>query len=142
MKDVLPIGTYVQFHERVYVVKIGAGFSEKKRTIRSARQFGEGFIVGGSFLKEGICSWDNDYGGAFKSTKSVFVYKVVPGYINRPIFVLPEQIAYSHQGEPKNISFCHIPWSEAQRNELSEYMTVEMKDWPRDSKGRWVKDSK
>ena len=136
MKDYLPIGTYVQCNGRVMAKK-----SSYKRTIWTSDKFTEGYIVGGSYLKEGdIMNNGYEEGISFKATKTVFVYKVLPGFTNKPIFVLPEQIVYKHiQDNPVRCRFRAVAWTDKDREMLSEYMKTEMGDWPRDAKGRWVR---
>lgn len=135
MKDFLPIGTYVQCGGRIVAKK-----GPRNRTLVRRDGFVEGFIVGGSFLKEGLIDFDSEDGYSFIQTKSVFVYKVIRGFINKPVFVLPEQIAYqSFPEKPGTCSFISIKHDEKDMAYLSGIMKDEMKDHPRDSKGRWIK---
>lgn len=134
MKDYLPIGTYVQCSGKVVICK-----PENKRNIVAVGGFIEGYIVGGSYIKEGIIEYDSDY-ISFKHTKTVFVYRVSVGFINKPILVLPEQISFKHvQDNPTYSKFVAQRWTDRERELLSRDMKDIMKDWPRDAKGRWMK---
>ena len=134
MKEFLPIGTYVKCSGKVKIDK-----NYTKRNILLVQCFVEGFIVGGSYLKEGTITHNYEEGDYFTPTKAIFAYRVIRGFINKPIFVLPEQIVYNHF--PENPGTCPFiaqdqpPWSE--RDKL--FLREEMKDWPRDERGRWIK---
>jgi len=141
MKDFLPLGTYVQCSGSVEALRQynDRGYLSRRK-LREVPGFKEGFISGGTHLKEGKIKWDNEIGYTFTPTKTVFVYKVIRGFVNKPVFVLPEQIGY--QIFPQNQTACpfmHITQSDETRNEQSKFMKDEMKDWPRDERGRWVK---
>ena len=141
MRDFLPLGTYVQcsgsveasrqYNERGYL---------SRRKLREVPGFKEGFISGGTHLKEGNIKYDSEEGYIFTQTKTVFAYKVISGFVNKPVFVLPEQIAYQLLPQnPASCPFMHITQSDETRNEQAKFMKDEMKDWPRDERGRWVK---
>ena len=135
MKDFIPIGTYVQCSGEILITRL-----DDLRKLVPSQKFLEGFIVGGTFLKEGIREFDNEYGYSFRQTRNVFVYKVVRGFINRPHYVLPEQIIYT--AAPERLGTCQFAdtgWTEQGRTQQAEIMRDEMKAWPRDGKGGWVK---
>jgi hypothetical protein len=141
MRDFLPLGTYVQYTESV---EASRQYNERgylsRRKLGKVPGFGEGFIVGGTHLREGNIKWDHDEGYIFTQTKTVFAYKVIGGFVNKPVFVLPEQIAYQLLPQnPASCPFMHITQSDETRNEQAKFMKDEMKDWPRDERGRWVK---
>jgi len=120
-----------QYNDRGYL---------SRRKLREVPGFKEGFIVGGTHLKEGNIEYDSEAGYIFTQTKTVFAYKVISGFVNKPVFVLPEQIAYQLLPQnPASCPFMHITQSDETRNEQSKFMKDEMKDWPRDKQGRWVK---
>ena len=135
MKDFIPIGTYVQCSGEILITKL-----DNLRKLVPSQKFLEGFIVGGTFLKEGIREFINEYGYSFEQTRNVFAYKVVRGFINRPHYVLPEQISYT--AVPDKLGTCPFAdtgWTEKGRKQQAEIMRGEMWDWPRDKKGRWAK---
>ena len=140
MKDFLPLGTYVQYNESVEAAKRYARGWLSRRDLKNVPGFGEGFIVGGTHLKEGNIEYDSEVGYIFTQTKTVFAYKVISGFVNKPVFVLPEQITYQLLPQnPASCPFMHITQSDETRNEQAKFMKDEMKDWPRDERGRWVK---
>jgi len=141
MKDFLPLGTYVQCSGSVEALRQynDRGYLSRRK-LREVPGFKEGFIVGGTHLKEGNIEYDSEAGYIFTQTKTVFAYKVISGFVNKPVFVLPEQIAYQLLPQnPASCPFMHITQSDETRNEQSKFMKDEMKDWPRDKQGRWVK---
>lgn len=68
-----------------------------RKTVRSWKigKTIEGVIIGGRYLKNGEIKWDDsEYFGGYKfiQEKSVFVYEVKYGFLNKSVFVLPEDI--------------------------------------------------
>lgn len=55
-----------------------------------------GVIIGGRYFRDGELKYDNNYeyfgGCKFIPKKSVFVYEVKYGFLNKSVFVLPEDI--------------------------------------------------
>jgi len=137
MKNFIDIGTYVRCNGRV---KNNYVYDTYDRKIEKITCKIKGYIIGGTYLKEGTLIRGYEEGNSFHTTKTVFVYKVVPGFINKPILVLPEQILPNQVTKfPSACKFKASHLSEIERNKLSSYMKTIMKDWPRNKKGQWIK---
>lgn len=84
-------------------------------------------------------TFDNDdYDPAlFICGKRVLVYLISIGLLNKPIEAFPKHVHKTLTGDKKlpNFKYFKHPWSK----ENKEFMRNEMKDWPRDFKGKWIK---
>lgn len=66
-------------------------------------------------------------------------YEVRTGWVNKPFLVKEEDLELCSKEEVYDLPILHTPqyWSEKDK----EFQREEMKDWPRDSKGRWIKET-
>ena len=100
-----------------------------------------GVIIGGAIRRTGKVvaggGHYDDYDPAYLTDiKSVFVYQVRLGFINKPIEVLEDDMVPSTEVNYKLPYFVSSQpeWNQKSRDNLRE----DMKDAPRDSKGRWI----
>jgi len=99
-----------------------------------------GIVVGGKFRRTGqvvhSSGYEEDYEqGYLADVKTVFVYEVKTGFINRTMEVLEEDLVPSISFELPRFKCDQPEWDESNR----EYQRTDVKDWPRDKKGRWLK---
>lgn len=120
----------------------------EKAIERECVQF-DGQIVGATYKKTGHLecgyhSYDGEYEPAyFSPNKTVFVWKVVRGITNKPLYVLPEDVVSIEFNNLWDMnSFPELPfrwtnnnWPEDAKKSWSE----EISAVPRDLKGRFVK---
>jgi hypothetical protein len=69
-------------------------------------------------------------------TSTVFVYTVKFGLLNKDVYVLPTGILSNFNDKELPLKYC--PTDDETKKRASEIMKEEMKNWPRDEKGRWL----
>lgn len=75
----------------------------------------------------------------FVPTKTHVFWEVKFGFLNKPIYVRDEDIQFASIDEVEELPKLYTrqcSYSEKDKKLLSE----DSKDWPRDSKGRWISD--
>ena len=93
-KDFLPIGLRVTIHKEAHSLHNGDNISTF--TIRCNKT---GQIVGGSYLREGVLEFENNYENentyckGIRATSQKFVYLIREGFTNKPIKAFPEDIS-------------------------------------------------
>ena len=138
-----PIGRYVQASHTITM-----GYDEGSRVVVRKEDSVNGQVVGlkrfftGHVEKtsEGYDHMGSYYcsEGYVANAKSVVVWAIRQGMLNRPVYALDEDV-------DDNIFWCSelfpvmhsikVRWTQEDRRRLRE----EIRDIPRDSKGRWVK---
>jgi hypothetical protein len=131
--EYLPIGTSVRVDGQYIRKKKMSGF----RRLSCWWQFVpveafHGVVVGGVYLHDGESYYDPEEGAEFLITETKFAYKIVKGFLNKPVFVPP---AFAVEVSPKPIPKMDVGWTERARKEMS----LASKAFPRDSKGRFTR---
>lgn len=135
------IGDWVETGHFVTFPKV---YIEREHEIRRVLRRNQGpicgQIVGVAVRQEGVI----DYGGpesdpeGFQAENQHDLWMIRLGMKNRPVLALEPDI--HHTDEPSvGLPWLHItpvPWSKADREKLSK----ESQGWPRDAKGRWLKE--
>lgn len=145
-KDALKFGTLVE----ITAIAVPHYNFDNKRVITSVKineGVRKGIIIGGKRLQEGHVEHDYcegfDEGTFFVSEKSIFVYLVSFGFMNKPAFVFPEDIRVICNAD--NFSYLNYYPIEYKYPYFNSYyddkarkeLRDAMKTVPRDSKGRW-----
>jgi len=130
----LTIGTLVEGNYRVvpYDDVDDNGFEERKLK-REYEPF-KGAISGAKYVSIGYINYSPDDGWTFDVRGKVFVFLVRESWIGKEIYVLPEDINVVND-DNFSLPILNTHWPEDVRKIYSN----EMKEWPRDEKGRWIK---
>jgi len=136
IKECLSIGTWVEVDTFAKYDQCAHGYNFKK----GAKIVGQ--ITGGKHLLAGalgLIGW-GEVGWAFKSETNYFVYAIRKGFTNKEVYARPQDVKVCEK-QDGNLPFRakEIKLSDKERESLSEIMQEEMRDWPRDEKGRWKK---
>lgn len=98
--------------------------------ITGVKIFQEGEVVSGQvFNTYNYESYDPPY---LNVKETITTYAVRLGYKNKEIYFLPEDINLTETD--KDIPYLYSGWTEEER----KWMSDQSKDWPRDSKGRFI----
>ena len=141
------LGDYVWCEESVSVVRKG----NKKVLVKKPAKFNgwiigvtrrfEGDIVPERVIKRHFFGKEEVRPAYFVAQKSYLVYKVARGMMNTPIEVLEEDLAYDLDQVPLSSAPLKMTYEPCVIDDrYRNYMSSLMKAWPRDSKGRWVKN--
>ncbi len=100
-----------------------------------------GMVVGAIYRYEGVITvhsgWDEPT--EFKSTKAHLLIKVATSWAGKDIEVPPEHVRPMGDNWKLELPWLPYAMSEREKEQLAEVMKSEMKDWPRDDAGRWLK---
>ena len=139
-KDFLPIGTWVMFNKRVEAVQRSHGRNRDfVEVFMAAYDAHVGQIVGATYLRRGY----TDGGGYDESLyfvskgKPLFVYLVRVGFLNKPLWILPERV---DEIEPREMPYMFQAIHPLTRDQMSRDMKAINREGllPRDEKGRFV----
>ncbi len=95
-----------------------------------------GQIIGARYRMEGTVhpgGYEDQEQAYFIPSKSVLVWLVATGYINKPYEVLEKDIGFTVSSDGFRLPWRKTWMSKRERERLSK----ESQDWPRDSKGRF-----
>lgn len=91
----------------------------------------------------GYRSWDgmDDDPAHFEPTKTLQLWCIRIGLRNREIFVFDEDLIPAPEDPDRKLPvLCSFyEWADEDRKRLAEEMRRTMRNWPRDEKGRWIK---
>ena len=140
------LGDYVWCEESVSVVRVGNSKVLQKKpakfngwVVGVTRRF-EGEIVPERVTKH-FFSEPEVRPAYFVAKKSHLVYKIARGMMNTPIEVLEDDLAFDLDQVPLTAAPLKMTYNPCEVDDrYRNYMKSLMKVWPRDSKGRWVKN--
>jgi hypothetical protein len=146
INTVFKIGDYVWCEETVSMVRE----DNKKILVKNPAKF-SGWVVGVTRRFEGevvpekrtrhYLTKDEVKPAYFRAKKSYLVYKVARGMMNTPVEVLEEDLAFDLDEKSSFTAPLKVTYNPCQCDErYREYMRSLMSKWPRDSKGRWMKN--
>lgn len=102
----------------------------------------DGQIVGAVYRNTGIRESDGENGYYFvpDPAPAFLLYQIRLGMLNEPIEAMEEDLQDTavYLGQELPLKYM-TPMTDEDKESLSKYMKEEMKDWPRDAKGRWMK---
>lgn len=133
------IGTYVMVHRRFGRTKLGSGIVKWASIVLAKSRLGQ--VVGLCTRYDGKVHSEVHYEGCanyFVPTKSHRFWLVRFGLMNKPVCVADDgmRLATIDEVEKLPLQSPRQTWSEQDKQEASE----ESKTWPRDKKGRWIKE--
>lgn len=103
-----------------------------KRSMKVIKRPFEGVLVGARYITLGVREyWGSDAGWTFRVQKRVFVFLVRESWLSKETMVLPRDLKLAC--EDFKIPIAKRTWPKEVRASLRK----EMKDWPRDERGRW-----
>jgi len=147
----IPIGTYVKVKAFYYVSKAPSDHYN----YRYKREFKHeatpveyiGVIVGVERKYSGYATYGTyEDPPKFVKPKLEYFLQVKLGYLNKPLLTKPEHVTILPKDKSYKLPLLfQYQWNDPNyhpnryKEYLREIMKEEMKDWPRDKKGRWVK---
>jgi hypothetical protein len=142
-KEMIPFGKLVRISSAVEIQKGRCYPRTTWYTYRSVKSYNlqeplVGVLIGGRYIQEGETSWDSDEGATFTHRKTMFVYLVQIGYMNKPLMVLPEQVYLEPLDDPIDQNFKLPYFYKYISKEDRKYLSQGAKDQERDKRGRFV----
>lgn len=125
------------------------GYKGDKRVPIKFKRNVIGQIVGATYRHTGEYSHGIKHGGYMEGYDyeqaslvggdRVLVWQIKIGYLNKPVEALGEDIFIAWHSREKGLPWLHTrnKWPQWAKDKLSG----ESKSWPRDEKGRWVKEN-
>lgn len=134
------IGDFVKVSRLVRRCSDGDGFCtvmardlpDGKKELSDGKKTRVGVVTGIKYMVLGQTSHDYDCGCSFNKTGSLTVWRIRFGLAGTELCALPEDLLKCE--EPKKFPISSERWSKVSR----EGMRKDMKDEPRDAKGRWT----
>lgn len=105
-------------------------YERREYEVTSLRNPVAGWVVGFKWLREGVVTRYFEDGSNFRTTKSIPAVVISPWPTKKHVLVPLDSFELGGEPVPPKRT-----WSERDK----EIMRVEMKTWPRDAKGKWVK---
>lgn len=104
-----------------------------------------GWFIGFRYVHNGKTRFDYNEGHIFEHSKSIPVILVTEWITKNPLKVPLDGYVYNEDENPLIMSPSRRSWeenSDQYKKEIIHLMKSEMKNHPRDEKGRWIKISK
>lgn len=138
------IGDWVKVTKILYI--ISSEHERKKIDIPGKIKPRLGRITGVKYLREGKIELPFDADAYFIHKNTIICWEIRTGLTNKPFYALPEDIELCALSDIENLEFPILKgefdqWKGHQAEQLKRDLSEDSKLWPRDEKGRWIKQN-